>query len=227
MRDGALPRPVAANAGLDAASGELITFLDHDDEFLDGHLTAMAAALADDPGAGAAYTRFEVYEAGAPYTTERVTWTNGGVRLAGTLYLPASGTKVPAAILLHGSGQMGRLRNAGNRVLYNHAEWLASHGIAVLFYDKRGVGESTGEFRQAGFDVLAGDAAGGLALLRAHPRIDPARLGTVGVSQGAWIATQFVPGARWGARSTTSQWRRLGSPRTGPRQTSTPLTHST
>jgi pimeloyl-ACP methyl ester carboxylesterase len=130
--------------------------------------------------------------AGAPYTTERVTWANGDVRLAGTLYLPASGAKVPAAILLHGSGQMGRLRNAGNRVLYNHAEWLASHGVAVLFYDKRGVGESTGDFRQAGFDVLAGDAAGGLALLRAHPRIDPARIGTVGVSQGAWIATELV-----------------------------------
>jgi tetratricopeptide (TPR) repeat protein len=69
VRDGALPRPVAANAGLDAASGALITFLDHDDEFLDGHLSSMAAALDADPGAGAAYTRFEVYEQGAPFTT--------------------------------------------------------------------------------------------------------------------------------------------------------------
>jgi tetratricopeptide (TPR) repeat protein len=69
VRDGPLPRPVAANAGLDAAHGELITFLDHDDEFLDGHVASMVGALAADAGAGAAYTRFEVYEAGAPYTT--------------------------------------------------------------------------------------------------------------------------------------------------------------
>ena len=67
--DGPLPRPVAANAGLDAARGALITMLDHDDEFLDGHLSSMVAALAADPGAGAAYTRFEVYEQGAPFTT--------------------------------------------------------------------------------------------------------------------------------------------------------------
>ena len=127
-----------------------------------------------------------------PYTTEVVTWTSGDVRLAGTLYLPSGLDRVPAVILLHGSGQMGRLPNAGNRVLYNHAEWFASHGIAALFYDKRGVGESTGNFRTAGFDLLTDDAAGGLALLRRHPRIDVARIGVFGLSQGSWIATQLL-----------------------------------
>jgi len=41
-----LPRPRAANAGLDASHGDLITFLDHDDEFLPGHLSGLAVALA-------------------------------------------------------------------------------------------------------------------------------------------------------------------------------------
>jgi hypothetical protein len=59
-----LPRPRAANTGLNASAGELITFLDHDDEFLPGHLSGLAAALAADTGAGAAYCRFEVYEGG-------------------------------------------------------------------------------------------------------------------------------------------------------------------
>ena len=67
--DGPLKRPLAANAGIEAARGAMITMLDHDDEFLDGHLSAMAAALAADPGAGAAYTRFEVFEQGKLFTT--------------------------------------------------------------------------------------------------------------------------------------------------------------
>jgi len=67
--DEPLPRPRAANAGLDAAHGELITFLDHDDEFLPGHLSGLAAALAAHPEAGAAYCRFDVYEAGRLFTT--------------------------------------------------------------------------------------------------------------------------------------------------------------
>jgi glycosyltransferase involved in cell wall biosynthesis len=69
QRDVPLPRPVAANAGIEAASGELVTMLDHDDEFLEGHLSAMVAALAAHPDAGAAYTGFEVAEGGALFTT--------------------------------------------------------------------------------------------------------------------------------------------------------------
>jgi len=63
-----LPRPRAANTGLDASHGDLITFLDHDDEFLDGHLSGLAAALAGDTQAGGAYCRFEIYEGGKPFT---------------------------------------------------------------------------------------------------------------------------------------------------------------
>lgn len=130
--------------------------------------------------------------ASARYTTEEVSWNNGDVRLEGTLYFPKTDGKVPAVILLAGSGTMGRVNNAGNRVLFNHAERLAELGIAVLFYDKRGVGQSTGDFRSAGFDVLTADALGGLEILRTHPRVDASRLGAVGLSQGAWIAAQMA-----------------------------------
>ena len=46
-----LPRPQAANAGLDAATGEWITFLDDDDMFLPGHLSALMGARAAEPQA--------------------------------------------------------------------------------------------------------------------------------------------------------------------------------
>ena len=51
----ALPRPAAANAGLDAAQGRRVIFLDDDDVFLPGHLSRLAAALDTQPDAVAAY----------------------------------------------------------------------------------------------------------------------------------------------------------------------------
>jgi glycosyltransferase involved in cell wall biosynthesis len=45
-------RPQAANTGLDAASGDWITFLDDDDIFLPDHLSGLMAARADAPEAG-------------------------------------------------------------------------------------------------------------------------------------------------------------------------------
>lgn len=50
-----LPRSAAANAGLDAAQGRWVIFLDDDDIYLPGHLTRLAAALAARPDAVAAY----------------------------------------------------------------------------------------------------------------------------------------------------------------------------
>ncbi len=65
----ALPRPRAANAGLDASHGDYITFLDHDDELLARHLSGLARALAARRDCGAAYCRFEVYEQGKLFAT--------------------------------------------------------------------------------------------------------------------------------------------------------------
>jgi len=50
-----LPRAAAANAGLDAAQGRQVIFLDDDDVFLPGHLSRLMSALADRPDAVAAY----------------------------------------------------------------------------------------------------------------------------------------------------------------------------
>lgn len=51
----ALQRSAAANAGLDAACGRRVIFLDDDDVFLPGHLGRLAAALDEAPDAVAAY----------------------------------------------------------------------------------------------------------------------------------------------------------------------------
>jgi tetratricopeptide (TPR) repeat protein len=64
---GKLPRtrPVAANAGLDAASGDYLGFLDDDDTLLPGHVAGLAAALDADPRCALTYcTAREVREDG-------------------------------------------------------------------------------------------------------------------------------------------------------------------
>ena len=59
--------------------------------------------------------------------------------------------------------------------------------MAVLGYDKRGVGGSTGDWRQASFEDLAGDAVAAYEYLRTRGDIEPVQIGLLGWSQAGWI----------------------------------------
>ena len=67
---------------------------------------------------------------------------------------------------------------------------LLDHGIAVASFDKRGVGESVGDWRDTGPAEQAADVAAQLACLRAEG-VDPARLGLFGHSQGGWVVLEW------------------------------------
>ncbi|QGZ96521.1 alpha/beta hydrolase family protein [Terricaulis silvestris] len=109
-------------------------------------------------------------------------FSNGAVALSGSLVLPAH-TPAPAAVLfLHGSG--AEARDASRF----EANLLCRAGYAALIYDKRGVGRSTGDWREATFQDLAADAGAGLEWLTARPELDSAHIGIYGHSQGATIA---------------------------------------
>jgi hypothetical protein len=64
-----LARAAAANAGLDAARGRYVTWLDDDDEWLPGHVRALLAAAGAEPSAGVVHSLAEVRVAGAPTRT--------------------------------------------------------------------------------------------------------------------------------------------------------------
>ena len=49
------------------------------------------------------------------------------------------------------------------------------------------MGQSTGDWRNAGFDALAEDASAGVGFLQSHPQVDAARVGIYGHSQGGTI----------------------------------------
>jgi fermentation-respiration switch protein FrsA (DUF1100 family) len=132
-----------------------------------------------------AHGRFELVRsthADAPVQTRDVTFNDGAVALSGTLILPATPGRHRAVLFLQGSGPEGRW---ANRYL---AQTFAKAGIAALIYDKRGVGQSTGDWHTAGFDALAQDAAAGVRLLRAQTEVEPHLVGVYGHSQGGTIA---------------------------------------
>ncbi|HET9251327.1 MAG TPA: alpha/beta fold hydrolase, partial [Candidatus Eisenbacteria bacterium] len=66
------------------------------------------------------------------------------------------------------------------------------HGVAALIFDKRGVGKSTGDWRQATLEDLASDGAAAVARLQSEPRIDKRRIGIHGHSQGGTLAPLIV-----------------------------------
>jgi pimeloyl-ACP methyl ester carboxylesterase len=137
---------------------------------------------------------------GAPYRAEDLSIpVTDGVILAGTLTLPA-GTPgpVPALILVSGGGPQDRDSYAavggGWRPFRELAHALSSRGIAVLRFDDRGVGASTGDFASSTEREGLQDVQAALAALRGRSDIDGRRVALLGHSEGArvvmWAATE-------------------------------------
>jgi pimeloyl-ACP methyl ester carboxylesterase len=112
---------------------------------------------------------------------EEVRISSSSIHLAGTLITPANGGNHPAIILVHGSGPQDR------ESMLPFARFLVRHGMAVLGYDKRGVGGSTGDWKTASFEELAGDVTAAFEYLRSRSDVDSGQIGLLGVSQAGWI----------------------------------------
>jgi pimeloyl-ACP methyl ester carboxylesterase len=121
---------------------------------------------------------------GVHWRAEALYFSSGDVELAGTLRLPAGAEARSAVALVHGSGWQTRDGPFGG-YLRAIAEYFASAGVAALAYDKRGCGESSGDWETATFEDLAADASGAVDLLRSTWGFD--RVGLWGSSQAGWI----------------------------------------
>ena len=128
---------------------------------------------------------FEEQTVATDYTDSQ----GNSVHLEGTLTYPRTGGPFPTLVLVSGSGQQNR-----DEELFSHkpflvlADYLARRGIAVLRYDDRGVGASTGPLDSADTRLFAEDAEAMLRALKGNPHVDPARLGIGGHSEGGAIA---------------------------------------
>jgi alpha/beta superfamily hydrolase len=119
-----------------------------------------------------------------------------GVQLAGTLTLPRSKGPFPAALLITGSGPQDRNETVlGHRPFLVLADHLTRRGIAVLRFDDRGVGKSTGRFDEATSEDFAADARAGVEYLKTRKEIAPGRIGLIGHSEGGLIAPLVAAGS--------------------------------
>jgi uncharacterized protein len=126
-----------------------------------------------------------------PYKEEEITFPNAKAKisLAGTLTLPAGPGPFPAAILISGSGPHDRDESlVGHRPFLVLADHLTRKGVAVLRFDKRGIGKSTGDFASATMEDFTGDTEAALAYLKTRKEIDLKRIGLIGHSEGGLIA---------------------------------------
>ena len=162
-------------------------------QILAGIWTQNGATLALDLGRGTskAPDRPQTPKAPFPYGTEDVTFTNGaatGVVLAGTLTLPKASAPYPAIVLVAGSGPNDRDETiAGHKPFAVIADALTRRGLAVLRFDKRGVGKSSGNYGAATTADFASDAAAAAAYLRSRRDIAPDGIGLLGHSEGGLI----------------------------------------
>lgn len=121
------------------------------------------------------------------FTMDDVEFNSAGVTLAGTIFKPKH--LYGAVVLVHGSGQETRM--------VKMASLLAENGIAVLTYDKRGVGKSGGVYAgpevgtnnidSSNLDLLALDASAASNTLLAHLPTDHGPMGLMGFSQAGWV----------------------------------------
>ena len=142
--------------------------------------------------------------------SESLRFTAGEATLAGTLLLPDGGGPHPWVVLVASwlprdrDGGWDRTRHAawfaeappGDRpgLLARLAVALADRGVASLRYDKRGCGESEGEWPDTDLFTLIDDARDALGALRGRPDLDLRRTGIVGHGEGCVIALSVAIG---------------------------------
>ncbi|WP_345236857.1 alpha/beta hydrolase [Hymenobacter saemangeumensis] len=126
-----------------------------------------------------------------PYREIEASFMNptGRVRLSGTLTVPPGEGPFTAVVLLSDLGPQDREAELQDYHLFGIlADYLTRRGIAVLRFDDRGVGRSTGSYATATTNTFVTDAQAALAFLRSQPRISKHHVGLIGHGEGANVA---------------------------------------
>lgn len=134
-----------------------------------------------------------------PYSEEDVTFENKGasITLAGTLTLPKKEGIFPVVVLISGSGPQNRNEELmGHKPFLVLSDYLTRNGIAVLRFDDRGVGKSTGSFKTATSADFATDVEAAIEYLKTRTEINKKKIGLIGHSEGGVIAPMVAANSK-------------------------------
>ena len=126
-----------------------------------------------------------------PYDIREVEFDNeeAGIKLGGTLTIPNGEGPFPAAIMVTGSGPQDRDETVmQHKPFWIIADYMARNGVAVLRYDDRGVGSSTGDFQIATTEDFVTDANAAITFLKNQEKINKSLAGIIGHSEGGMVA---------------------------------------
>ena len=119
---------------------------------------------------------------------ETVSISSGDVSIACTFAKPGKEGVFPAVVVLLGSGPETR---SGPAYRLNASNMLR-HGFAILICDKRGAGDSGGDFDTATFYEFASDAKASVGHLASRPDVDATRIGLLANSESGWFSAQIA-----------------------------------
>jgi pimeloyl-ACP methyl ester carboxylesterase len=137
---------------------------------------------------GKAAPKVEEARETVPYAQEEVVFYDDSIKFAGTLTLPETKGPHPAVVMITGSGPQNRDEELfGFKPFKVIADHFTRKGIAVLRYDDRGVGGSTGNNGQSTTKDFAQDALAAIHFLQTRPDINPKQIGLCGHSEGGIV----------------------------------------
>jgi uncharacterized protein len=115
--------------------------------------------------------------------SERIVFEAADVTCEGILVRPETGAQAPGLVICHPHPLHGG--DMHNAVVGGLAEAFAAADFAVLRFNFRGVGQSTGRYSEGIGEQQ--DARAAVEWLTAQPGVDPARLFVAGYSFGARV----------------------------------------
>lgn len=126
-----------------------------------------------------------------PYNDEEVVFENkiDSIKLGGSFTFPKEGSNFPAVVLITGSGWEDR-----DETIFNHkpflviADYLTRKGFAVLRFDDRGGGASTGNIKEATSLDFVKDVKAAVDYLKTRKEVNQNKIGLIGHSEGGMIA---------------------------------------
>lgn len=125
------------------------------------------------------------------YNDEEVVFENkiDSIKLGGSFTFPKEGNNFPAVVLITGSGWEDR-----DETIFNHkpflviADYLTRKGFAVLRFDDRGGGASTGDATKATTLDFVKDVEAAVDYLKTRKEVNQNKIGLIGHSEGGMIA---------------------------------------